>query len=243
MHLTPALTLALPALAAAQAQKPLGEKAQAWFEKAKSYIPQGASNAANDPMGASAAKVAAKNVTPLSMSNYEEFLTPDASSSQSPQEWMVFVSGGNKTCAGRCANIEKAWNETASFLAADPTAPQLGYINCDTQGVLCATWQAQPPTIWHIQRPIPQADQSTPASTIYINYVNVTTTTAGDIVALHSGKQYETGILYEGRLQPFDGQLTKLGLNKIIGYVTFGVGMIPSWAYMVVISMVSRNIM
>lgn len=243
MHISPTLLLALPALAAAQAQKPLGEQAQAWFEKAKSYIPQGVPGAVKDPVGAGAAKVAAKNVTPLNMSNYEEFLTPDASSSKSPQEWMIFVSGGNKTCAGHCVKLEKEWNETASLFAADPTAPQLGYINCDTQAVLCATWQAGPPTIWHIQRPIAQADQSTPASTIHINYLNVTATTVGDIVALHSGKKYEDGILYEGYFNPLDGQLAKVGLNKIAGYVLFGFGLIPSWAFMLVVSMVSRTIM
>jgi hypothetical protein len=244
MHLTTSLALALPALAAAQAQAPLGDQARAWYEKAKSYLPQGTvPSAIKDPVGASASKLAAKNVTPLTMANYEAFLTPDHSSAHSPQEWMVFVSGGNKTCGGHCVKLEQEWNETASLFAADPTAPTLGYVNCDTQAVLCATWQARPPTIWHIQRPIAQADQSTPASTVHINYLNITTATVGDMVALHSGKQYEQGVLYEGLFQPFDGRLAQFGVNKIVGYVMFAFGLIPSWAYMLVISMVSRTIM
>ena len=243
MHLTHALTLALPALCAAQAQKPLSEQAAAWFEKAKSYIPNSIPSAAKDPVGAGAAKIAAKNVTPLTMANYESFLTPDPNSPKSPQEYMVFVSGGNKTCGGLCTKLEKEWNETASLFAVDPTAPHLGYINCDTQAVLCATWMAKPPTIWHIQRPIAHADQSTPASTIYINYLNFTETTVGDMVALHSGKKYETGMIYEGYFNPIDGQLAQLGLLKIIGYVLFGFSMIPSWAFMLIISMVSRWVM
>jgi len=243
MYLTLALALALPALSAAQAQNPLLDQAQAWFVKAKSYIPTSVYDAAADPVGASAFKIAAKNVTPLTMANYEAFLTPDPNSSKSPQEYMVFVSGGNKTCGGHCVKVEKEWNETASIFAADPTAPRLGYINCDVQGVLCATWTAKPPTIWHIQRPVAHADQSTPASTIHINYLNVTETTVGDMVALHSGKKYETGMIYEGYFHPFDGPLAKAGVNKIVGYIMFGFGLVPSWAFMLVISMVSRSVM
>lgn len=243
MHLTHSLALTLPALTAAQSQKPLGAQFQGWFDKAKSYIPNSVPAAAKDPVGTSAASVAAKTVTPLTISNYEEWLTPDQSSAKSPQEYMVFVSGGNKTCAGRCAKVEKEWNETVSLLAADPTAPQLGFLNCETQGPLCATWQAQPPTIWHIQRPIAKADQSTPASTVYINYLNVTTSTAGDMVALHTGKKYETGILYEGYFQPFDGLFAQYGVNKAVGYAFYYVGLVPSWTFMVVVSMASRALM
>ena len=155
----------------------------------------------------------------------------------------MFVSGGNKTCAGQCVKLEKEWNETASLLAADPTAPLLGYINCDAEGVLCATWQAQPPTIWHIQRPIAAADQSTPASTVYVNYLNTTESTAGDMVALHTGKKYEDGVLNEGWFQPFDGPIAQYGLSKAVGYVFYAFGLLPSWAFMLVISMVSRTIM
>ena len=248
MHLShPLALIAFPILsaAAAQDQHPLGAQFQTWFDKAKSYIPTSKDipAAAKDPVGASTAKLAAKTVTPLSMSNYEEWLTPDPSSAKSPLEYMVFVSGGNKTCGGHCAKLEKEWNETASLLAADATAPNLGYINCDIEGVLCATWQAQPPTIWHIQRPIAQADQSTPASTVYVNYLNVTKTTASDIVALHTGKKYEDGILNEGYFQPFDGIFVQYGVNKALGYVLFAFGLVPSWAFMAAMPIISRTIM
>ena len=244
MHLTHPLLLALPALTAAQAQKPLTEQVTDWFNYAKNYVSNTVPAAAKDPIGASASKVAAKNVTPLTMANYESFLTPDPHSAQSPQEFMVFVSGGNKTCGGHCAQVEKAWNETASILAADPTAPKLGYVNCDMEGVLCATWMAKPPTVWHIQRPVADKDQSAaPLSTIRINYLNVTSTTVGDMVALHTGKGYEKGMVYEGYFQPIDGPLAQMGILKYVGYVMFGFGLIPSWAFMVIVSMVSRTIM
>ena len=242
MHLSHSLALALPVLAAAQdIQKPLIEQAGDWFNSLRGYIPTSVPAvpaALKSPVAASAAKVAY-----LTMANYETELTPDPKSSKSPQEWMVFVSGGNKTCGGFCDRLEREWNETASLLAADPTAPNLAYVNCDKEGVLCSTWMAKPPTIWHIQRPVALADQSTPASTIYINYFNVTHSTVGDMVALHSGKKYEEGILYNGWFDPLDGQLAKFGVNKAIGYALFGIGMVPSWAFMIVISMVSRTIM
>ena len=245
MYLTSTLLLSLPALSAAQAQKPLGDQARAWYEKAKSYLPSQPTipSAVKDPVGATAAKIASKEVTFLNMSNYEDFLTPDPTSSNSPQEYMILVSGGNKTCAGKCEKLEREWNATASVLAADLTAPKLGYINCDKQGVLCATWMAKPPTIWHIQRPVPREDQSKPASTVYVNYLNITETTTGDIVALHTGKKYETGLLYEGAFQPFDGMVAQYGLTKVVGYVVYAFGLVPSWAFMLVISLVSRTFM
>lgn len=246
MHLTHTLTLTLPILSAAQVQKPLIEQAGDWLSSLRGYIPTtvpAIPSAVKSPAAASYSKIAALKVTSLTMSNYESVLTPDPKSPKSPQEWMVFISGGNKTCGGACSRLERAWNETATLLAADPTAPNLAYVNCDVEGVLCSTWMAKPPTVWHIQRPVAGKDQSTPASTIHVNYFNVTHSTAGDMVALHSGKKYEEGIVYDGWFDPFDGQLAKLGLNKAVGYVLFGIGLVPSWAFMIVVSMVSRTIM
>ena len=233
------LLLALPALAAAQAQKPLVDTAKSWFEKAKSYVP----SAAQKPLEAGAAKVAAANVTPLTASNWEEVLTPSSTPVGGPDTWMVLISGGNKTCYGRCGKVEEAWNESAALFAADPTAPHLASVNCDKEAVFCSTWAASPPSIWHIQRPIAQADQSTPATTIHIVPLNSTTTTAQEIVQIHTQKTYEKRPVYEGAFHPFDGYLAKFYLNKPAGYVIFGFSQIPSWAFMIGISMFSRNIM
>ena len=240
MRLSIPLLLALPAIAAAQEQKPLSETVQSWFNKAKSYIP----TAAQEPIAASAAKVAAANVTPLTRSNWEEVLSPSTTSpGQGPETWMVFVSGGNKTCYGRCGKVEEAWNETAALFAADPSAPHLAYLNCDKEAILCATWAANPPTVWHIQRPVAQADQSTPATTIHIVGLNATTTTAQELVQIHTQKTYEKRPVYEGAFHPFDGYLAKFFLNKPAGYAIFAFSQIPSWAFMIGISMFSRNIM
>ena len=239
MRLSTALLLALPAIATAQQQKPLGENLQSWFEKAKSYIPSGA----KEPVAAGAAKVAGKNITPLTTDNWQSVLSPASSKSNSPEEWMILVSGGNKSCYGQCARVEKAFNETAAVFVADPTAPNLGYLNCENEPILCATWATGPPSIWHIQFRIAQADQSTPATTIRIIKLNSTTTTTGEITAIHTGKTYEKEPVYEGAFHPFNGWLTQLHLNQPLGYALYYFSLIPSWLFMIVISMVSRNIM
>lgn len=107
MRFTQTLLLALPVLAAAQ-QKPLQQTVQEWFDIAKSYIPGSIAH----PVDAGAARVAAEKVTVLNKDNWRSVLTPSTSASFSdgPDEWMVFFSGGNKTCFGRCEKLEKAWN-------------------------------------------------------------------------------------------------------------------------------------
>lgn len=102
MRLTPLLAL-LPALAAAQDQIPFGEQIKGWFNKAKAYIPS-ANPAA--PAEEAAEKVVEKTVTPLNLSNWQSVLEP----SSQPQDWLIFITGGNKTCFGRCGTAEKAFN-------------------------------------------------------------------------------------------------------------------------------------
>ena len=245
MHLTSVLLLALPALTTAQSQKPLGEKVgdniQSWLNAAKAYLPPSMIS----PIGTGAAQAAAKNVTPLTLENWQSTLTPSASASSTtaPETWMILVSGGNKTCYGQCAGIELAWNESATAFAVDPTAPNLGYVNCDTSAILCSIWAAGPPAIWHIQLPIPAADQSKPATTIHIVPLNTTTSTAQEIIEIHYAKTFEKTPVYEGAFHPFDGQLAKLGLNVPLGYVLYGFSKVPSWMFMILVSFASRTIM
>ncbi|KAL8710757.1 MAG: hypothetical protein Q9220_004775 [cf. Caloplaca sp. 1 TL-2023] len=235
MRLSASLLALLP-LALAESQKPLNE----WFEKAKAYIP----SAVKAPVASTAAKAAASNVVPLTKDNWQSVLTPStADPFQGPESWMVFFSGGNKTCYGRCAGLEQAWNESAALLAADPTSPRLAYANCDKDPILCATWAAGPPTIWYIQLPVTAPDQSKPATTIRIVGLNTTTTTAKDITSIHTQKTYEKKPVYEGSLHPFDGWVAKYGLLVPFGYVMYGFANVPSWAFMIVISMGSRFIM
>ncbi len=108
MRITSAFLLALPAIVAAQQQKPLQDTVQEWFNKAKSFIP----GAVTSPIDTATARVAAEKVTLLTKDNWVSTLTPSAVSSFSdaPEEWIVLFSGGNKTCYGRCEPLEKAWN-------------------------------------------------------------------------------------------------------------------------------------
>lgn len=242
MRLTAVLLAVLPVIATAQQQqKPLGETVQSWFDKAKSYIP----NAASAPVASTAAKAAAStNIVHLTNDNWKSVLKPSTSDPfQGPETWMVFISGGNKTCYGRCAGVEEAWNKSAALLAADPSSPRLAYLNCDQQPVLCATWAAGPPTIWHVQLPVPGPDQSTPATTVRIIGLNTTTTTAVDIIEIHSRKTYENKPVYEGALHPFNGWVAQYGLLTPLGYTLYVFANVPSWAFMIGISMFSRYYM
>ena len=171
---------------------------------------------------------------------------------------MVLVSGGNRTCLGHCGHLEAEWNKTAALLTADPitanTAPQLGYVNCDDSPVLCAMWAARPVTLWYIQFPAvhvhsegysSSTGDSFPSSETIVRVIslNLTTTTAEELLHIHTQKTFESAPVYDSIFHPFDGALAKNGIAVPVGYVIAGFSMIPTWAYMIAISFVSRNIM
>ncbi|KAL9029305.1 MAG: hypothetical protein Q9196_002445 [Gyalolechia fulgens] len=242
MRLTPVLIAVLPLTVTAEQQKPLGGSLQTWFEwfdKAKSYIP----NAASAPLS-TAAKAASSNVVSLTKDNWKSVLKPSTSDQfEGPESWMIFISGGNKTCYGKCGGVEQAWNKASALLAVDPSSPRLAYINCDKQPVLCSIWATGPPKIWHVQLPVAQADQSTPATTVRIIGLNTTTTTAVDITQIHTKRTYENKPVYEGALHPFNGWVAQYGLLTPLGYTLYLFAIVPSWAFMIGISMFSRYFM
>ena len=107
MKITIFLASLLAALAFADdAQAPLKEKAAGWFDKAKSYIPSGTPSIPN-PINTGAAYVADKKVQKISIQNYKRLLTP---SFDGGEEWLIYVTGGNKSCFGRCGKANLAWN-------------------------------------------------------------------------------------------------------------------------------------
>jgi hypothetical protein len=106
MRLSPILLL-LPALAAAQDQKPLKDKAAGWFDKAKSYIP---SAALPSPIDAGVSKVAGLAVEKITGKNWRRKMLPATGDpSKGPQEWMILFSG-NTSCYGRCQQADQAFN-------------------------------------------------------------------------------------------------------------------------------------
>lgn len=103
----------LPALALAQEQVPLADRVQGWFNKAKQYVPTAVPA---DPMVKMAEKVSEKRVTPVTLQNAQSILTPASEA----QDWLVFVTGGNKTCFGRCEHAEKAFNVRRDPVSRQP---------------------------------------------------------------------------------------------------------------------------
>jgi hypothetical protein len=245
--------LALPALSAAQ-QIPLldnvvgqikGFFAQA-SETASSAIPAASSAAASipNPIDAATAKVAEVQVPALTLANHKELIQPGAATaSPGIDEWMVFVTGGNATCFGTCKRPEEAFNGSVTLLSATPNPPSLAYLNCDQDPVLCNAWGVSPPRVLHIQLPQPLADQSTPATTVRAISFNRTTISAPEIAAIHLQETYKQTAPYEGFFHPFNGPLAEYGLAIPVGYAIWGFSKIPSWAFMIGVSFISRNIM
>lgn len=108
--------LFLPALVAAQQQVPLQEQLQGWFDKAKSYLPTNVPSAAA-PAYAPAAEPAKpppvlseKPVTPMTISTWQSVLAPvEPGTPGTQREWLVFITGGNKTCFGHCLRADEAF--------------------------------------------------------------------------------------------------------------------------------------
>ncbi|EME88933.1 uncharacterized protein MYCFIDRAFT_127681 [Pseudocercospora fijiensis CIRAD86] len=247
---TSPLLLALP-LATAQ-QIPFLDEVKGWFAKATSSVASVVEKATEsasipkipDPVAAASAKVAKLNVEKLNISNYNEIVRPGHPNAEPGIEtWMVFVTGGNKTCYGMCTKAETAFNESVPLLAAAPKPPKLGVINCETDGVLCHAWAVSPPSLYYFQLPQPLPDQSTPASTVRSIKLNRTTVTAPEIARVYLQEKYLETEPYEGFFHPFDGPLAKYNLAIPFGYVVWGFSQIPSWAFMIGISFFSRTIM
>ncbi len=94
-------------MAIADDQKPLKEKAAAWFDKAKSYIP---SVTLPSPIDAGAATVAGEVVEKITKDNWRsKLLQATGGPAKGPQEWLVMFSG-NTSCYGRCEQPDKALN-------------------------------------------------------------------------------------------------------------------------------------
>ncbi|KAE8147433.1 hypothetical protein BDV25DRAFT_160402 [Aspergillus avenaceus] len=227
----------LPALAVAQEQVPLANRVQGWFDKAKSYLPT-ATPVVPAVEKVVEQKIEQKTVTPFNLTNYQTLLRPTSEA----QDWLVYITGGNKTCFGRCGHADKSFNESVLMFSADPTSPNLGYLNCESNQVLCSAWSAAAPSAWYFQVPA-QVGEERPATSLRTVYLNATTVTPEAIYQIHSEKLYEKRPAYDGALHPTDGWLAQNGLLVPVGYVIYGFSAIPSWLFMVFISFFSRTMM
>ena len=101
----------LPALAAAQEQVPIGDRVQGWFNKAKSYLPT-ATPVIPQVEKVVEQKLQEKVVTNFNLSNWQTLLEPSSDS----QNWLLYITGGNKTCFGRCGQADKSFNVRATYI-------------------------------------------------------------------------------------------------------------------------------
>ncbi|KAE9988013.1 hypothetical protein EG328_000957 [Venturia inaequalis] len=238
--------LALPALALAQDQVPLADKVRGWFKQAQEYLPTAASvpSVIPNPVDAGASFVAEAVVHELNLTNWQSIVAPSPSAQTAgPEEWMIFLTGGNTTCYGLCGNVTKEWTKSVALLEATASPPKFASIDCETEQILCNSWSVGPPSIVHVLLPAPLADQSKPATTVRFIPLNQVNTTASDIVELHTKSTYLDTEPYEGIWHPFDGLFATTGANVPIAYVMWGFAKMPSWLPMIAISMLSRRFM
>ncbi|KIW92587.1 uncharacterized protein Z519_06434 [Cladophialophora bantiana CBS 173.52] len=258
MHFA-SLLLLLPLLVQAD-QVPLKDKAAGWFDKVKSFIPSGVGGSASGggapsasvpvpphPLAAGAARVAENKVEKINIRNWQRKLSPKP---DTEEEWLVYLTGGNKTCFGRCGPVDAVWNESVPLLAALPRpagSPPLilGLLDCEKDEVLCTAWASGVPVIYHFLLPKQSAASAGAKTPLHIIPLNTSTTTVADITSLPraSKSRYQEYPEYTGVLHPIDGLLAKTGVLQPFGYFMWALGTMPSWMMMLGISFISRQIM
>lgn len=140
--------------------------------------------------------------------------------------------------------IARHVQESTVLFAADPSSPKLGYLNCETETILCSAWSAGTPSVYYFEIPkVAAASQERPATPLHVVELNVTTVTPQTIYKIHSEKTYKESAPYEGMLHPTDGWVAKYGLMTPLGYFIYGLSVVPSWAVVLAISFFSRTVM
>ncbi|KAI0181622.1 hypothetical protein GGR52DRAFT_46215 [Hypoxylon sp. FL1284] len=239
---TASAILGLPLLAAAEVPEYQAQfdnymgQAQSFLGKFTSKIPHPNKY---DPVAAAAAKAGSLNMDILSLNTWKDTLyAPVKPESTTPEEWWVLITGGNKTCFGHCGKIEAAFNETAGKWALTPGSPHTALLNCEDQPVLCSSWSAPVGAIWIFE----MLPEPAPIN-IWTKRFNMTTTTSDDIVALQQDGYKSSTRLHDGFFHPFNGPLAKNGFGAPMGYVLWFFNLLPSWAFMILVSFFSRSMM
>ncbi|KAH6848282.1 hypothetical protein B0I37DRAFT_446376 [Chaetomium sp. MPI-CAGE-AT-0009] len=257
MRFSTTALLALPVLASA-AESPF-EQYKAKFQNFISNF--GAAVTSAEKGDATAAAVTAstgkaktkkvvepKKIHTLTLENWKDTLfepvQPDATN---PEEWLVLLTGRNKTCFGRCDRVESAFAESALQFAALPASqrsPHLASLNCEDQPVLCNSWSANTGGLWIFEMLPPPAPIE-----VLTKRVNLTTVTSQDVVDAWTNTERGDSITgwrpvaQDGYFHPFEGKFAKLGAAVPIGYVLWALNAIPSWGMMLIVSFLSRSMM
>lgn len=100
-----------------------------------------------------------------------------------------------------------------------------------------------PSTIWFFLVPQPAPDQSRAPTVLTIHQLNHTTVTNTDITRIHTRQEYLAAKPYDGFMHPFDGIVARLGLTMPLAYFLYAVSLVPSWAFMILVSFGSRYLM
>ena len=212
--LLPALT-ASPTLAQQQAQVPFSSQLSSLWDAISPYIP-GYANPYTTTSRANSAHT--KQITNLTAASWATELSTHAAA-----PWLVLITGGNSTCGthnASCAAVDAAWESASAVARTDIRAPNLGFVDCESNRLLCATWGAHPATVWWIEpevRVVKAADTVAAQVTareaavegaerldiktsavqetsreVWIVGLNKTTVTAGDITSLYKKGEYKT---------------------------------------------------
>ena len=111
MRFSSVLPLGLPLLVSAQQQIPFLDKAKDLLGQAQAFIndPSAVLNAARRPVTSTVSRA---GVTDLTFDNWKDVIQHSGSalSSDALEPIMVLTTGGNKSCGGQCARLDKAWD-------------------------------------------------------------------------------------------------------------------------------------
>ncbi|KAM7208500.1 hypothetical protein V8F20_001181 [Naviculisporaceae sp. PSN 640] len=243
MRFSTTTVLALPLLAAA-AESPF----QQYKAKFQNFLGSfGASTPSSDDVlpvasvKANKASAKAKKIETLTLGNWKETLFgPVKPASTQPEEWWVLITGGNKTCFGRCERIEKAFNESAVQFGGLSKSPHLAALDCEQDPVLCNSFSAATGSIY-VFDVLPEPAQTE----VYWKRFNLTTVTSKDIIdQWNKGSKADFNhVEPDSWFHPFTGKLANYGLAVPLGYFFWIMNVIPSWAMMLLVSFLSRSMM
>jgi hypothetical protein len=114
----------------------------------------------------------------------------------------------------------------------------MAMVNCDDQPVLCNSWSAATGTIWSVDLLPPPAPVE-----IYRKRMNMTTTTDQSYVDLYNKGTKEGWDYNDSYFHPFNGVLAQNGVAVPLGYLFWIFNIIPNWAMMLIVSLMSRRMM
>lgn len=139
---------------------------------------------------------------------------------------------------GHCEQVETEFKKAAAKFAVTPSGPHTAILDCEAEPVLCNSWSAPTSSVWIFEMlPAPAPID------IWAKRLNYTTTTSEDIFKLHQDGYKEQAKLHDGMFHPFNGWFAQNGVATPVGYVLWFFNLVPSWAFMIGISMLSRSMM